>query len=150
MASNVNEDCRELFDLMRRFWGGFGRQMERVLEQNGVNAPQYLAIAALSKSGEAMMGRLAKDLHVTMGAATNIVDKLIRGGYVSRERGEDDRRVVRVKLTPKAVATLKGIEEEATGLMTVALGRLAESRRREFMETFAQLVSASEAGDAGE
>lgn len=137
-----------MFDLMRRFWGGFGRQMERVLEESGVNAPQYLAIVALSKSGEAMMGRLAKDLHVTMGAATNIVDKLIRGGYVARERGEDDRRIVRVKLTSKATAVLKEIEEKATALMTAALGKLPEGRRAEFMETFAQLVGAAEAADA--
>lgn len=148
MASNASEDCKVLYDLMRRFWGGFGRQMERVLNNGGVNVPQYLAMVALSKSGEAMMGRLAADLHVTMGAATNIVDRLIRGGYVTRARGTDDRRVVRVKLQPKGVETLRGIEEEATAYMTSVLGQLDDARRKQFMETFARMVDTAEASTA--
>lgn len=144
MTGNVTDECRVLYDLMRRFWDGFGLQMEAMLSESGVNVPQYLAMVALSKSGESTMGRLARDLHVTMGAATNIADKLIRGGYATRERGTDDRRIVRVKLLPKGEETLKAVDEEAAGFMTRVLGELAGERRREFLEAFERMVQAAE------
>ncbi len=148
MAANISGDCRALFDLMRRFWGGFGRQMEFVLDQCGVNVPQYLAMTALSKSGVATMGRLSRDLHVTMGAATNIVDRLIRGGYVARERGTDDRRIVRVRLLPKGEETLREVEDEATAFMTSVLGEMDDERRAKFLEIFARMVEVAESSRA--
>ncbi len=144
MGANISDDSRALFELMRRFWGGFGRQMESVLDQCGVNVPQYLAMTALSKSGVATMGRLSRDLHVTMGAATNIVDRLIRGGYVTRERGTDDRRIVRVKLQAKGEETLREVENEATAFMTSVLGELDDEHRSKFLEIFARMVDVAE------
>ena len=147
MENPVSRDCRDLFDLMRRFWGGFGRQTERVLVENRINVPQYLAMVALSKSGVSTMGKLAKGLFVTMGAATNIVDRLIRGGYVERERGTDDRRIVRVKLLPKGEQTLKAVEEAATAFMTSVLREMDDARRRQFLDIFSQMVNVSESGN---
>jgi len=147
MDEKTKEQCQVMYDLMRRFWGSFGRQMEQVLVEGGVNVPQYLAMVALGKSGEATMSRLARDLHVTMGAATNIVDRLIRGDYVTRTRGTDDRRIVRVKLQAKGVETLKSIDENATAFMTGVLSELDAERRAEFVKTFARMVEVAEASE---
>lgn len=46
------------------------------------------------------MGELSRDLAVPLSTATRIVDWLVRGDYAQRLPDPDDRRVVRVALTP--------------------------------------------------
>jgi DNA-binding MarR family transcriptional regulator len=47
------------------------------------------------------MSETAADLGVTTGTLTVAVDRLVRKGYVNRERDQEDRRIVRVMLTKK-------------------------------------------------
>ena len=52
---------------------------------------------------ESSMSETAKELGITSGTLTIAIDNLIRKGYVQRNRSKEDRRVVLVKLTEKAV-----------------------------------------------
>jgi DNA-binding MarR family transcriptional regulator len=67
-------------------------------------------------SGQPMtMSRLGRVLGVTMGAATNIADKLLAAGCIARERGTSDRRVVYVRLTEKGRRVVENAESEWEG-----------------------------------
>ena len=55
----------------------------------------------LSRRGEPVtMGELSKALDVPLSTATRIIDGLVENGYAERVPDPEDRRVVRVKLTP--------------------------------------------------
>ena len=56
---------------------------------------------------ERTVGQLASGLGVSYGWASRIVDELGAAGYVIRERGTDDRRVVRVRLNPEKVEEIE-------------------------------------------
>ena len=150
MTDDIVQFCKSLFDLMRRFWSSFGHQMNGVLVRGGINVPQYMALVALEELGEATMGQLSKRLHVTMGASTNLVDKLIRGGYASRTRGLADRRVVKVKLEAKGREILKEIEEKATSFMMGVLCDVEPERRKQFLESCTRMVAIAEAKETTE
>jgi DNA-binding MarR family transcriptional regulator len=63
--------------------------------------PQELhAITLLGKMGSPRMSELAGRGHVTPGTMSVMINKLVKKGYVKRKRDEEDRRVVRVCLTP--------------------------------------------------
>lgn len=47
------------------------------------------------------MSEVAADLKITLGTLTTAINKLIKKGYVDRQRIEEDRRVVQVQLTKK-------------------------------------------------
>ena len=47
------------------------------------------------------MSTIAKELSVTVGTLTIAVNGLVKKGYVTRERGRDDRRVVYISLSEK-------------------------------------------------
>jgi DNA-binding MarR family transcriptional regulator len=51
-------------------------------------------------------GALLKAAMVSSGAMTNRIDRLEAKGFVERSPGPDDRRSVRVQLTPRAVALI--------------------------------------------
>lgn len=58
-------------------------------------------IEAIGEDGASNMTAVAKALDVTTGTLTISVNSLVRKGLVSRERSEEDRRVVLVSLTDK-------------------------------------------------
>ena len=67
------------------------------------------------------MSTIAKELSVTVGTLTIAVNGLVKKGYVTRERGRDDRRVVYISLSEKgrkAYAHHARFHQE-TGVMSV-------------------------------
>jgi DNA-binding MarR family transcriptional regulator len=78
----------------------------RAARQGGLklSRQESFAVNALGRSGPATMGTLAKKLSSSMSALTAIVDRLVDHGIVSRERSEEDRRIVRITLTAKGLS----------------------------------------------
>jgi DNA-binding MarR family transcriptional regulator len=65
-----------------------------------------LAIRAWDESGAPTIGALAAHLLLKHHSAVGLVDRLEQRGLVERVRDEDDRRQVRVRLTPEGQAKL--------------------------------------------
>ena len=57
------------------------------------------AVETLAAAGHNRMSRIAAQLSISVGALTTSVNVLVRKGYLCRESGEKDRRVVYVRLT---------------------------------------------------
>jgi len=58
-------------------------------------------IEGIGMYGSKTMSELAQAMKVTMGTLTITVDKLIKKGYLERQRSEADRRIVNVLLTKR-------------------------------------------------
>lgn len=58
-------------------------------------------IEAIGTGRPKNMSTIAKELSVTVGTLTISVNNLVKKGYVLRERGTTDRRVVYISLSPK-------------------------------------------------
>ena len=71
----------------------------------------------------------AKDLRVTSGTLTIAINNLIKKGYVLRERSEEDRRVVYIKLTQKGVDAFKIHENFHADLVMSAVEDLDDSQQ---------------------
>ncbi len=62
--------------------------------------PRFDVMAALHRAGpELTMTELSRQLLVSNGNATAVVDRLVRDGLVARRASETDRRIVQVALT---------------------------------------------------
>jgi DNA-binding MarR family transcriptional regulator len=59
------------------------------------------ALAAFRGDQDYTMGELSKNAQVAMPSMTEMIDKLETHGMAERSRDENDRRVVKVKLTAK-------------------------------------------------
>lgn len=58
-------------------------------------------IETLGKSGPCIMSEIADGVMLAVSSVTGIVDRLVEKHLVHRERSDDDRRIVRVELTPQ-------------------------------------------------
>lgn len=66
-----------------------------------VTLAQMRVLWTLERRGGAALGEVARMLCVTNSTATELSDRLVRGGYARREAEPGDRRRVSLALTPK-------------------------------------------------
>lgn len=78
---------------------------------------------------ERTMSDTAKDLRITSGTLTIAINNLIKKGYVDRQRSEEDRRVVYIKLTNKGVEAYRFHENFHVDLVFSAIQDLDENQQ---------------------
>jgi DNA-binding MarR family transcriptional regulator len=61
----------------------------------------------LYQHGEMTVGELGRGLGISRGWASRVVEELELAGYLERERGLDDRRVVTIRLRPASIAEVE-------------------------------------------
>jgi DNA-binding MarR family transcriptional regulator len=83
------------------------RQLRRLDEESGVTAPHLSALSVLVFAGECTLGELAAAEGVRPPSMTRIVQNLERDGLVAREEDPADRRISRVRATPRGEALLQ-------------------------------------------
>ncbi|MDQ8734596.1 MarR family transcriptional regulator [Paenibacillus sp. LHD-38] len=84
---------------------------------HGLGLTHGRMLIILSQSGAQKVSALAEQLMITSGGVTGIADRLIELGYVKRERGEKDRRVVMLDLTDEGLKIVNLIETVRSKLM---------------------------------
>jgi DNA-binding MarR family transcriptional regulator len=87
------------------------RRLAENFARHGIESWMYDVLATLRRSGEPYeltAGDLVRQTMVTTGAVTNRIDRLEQRGFVRRTRAPEDRRVVRIQLTPAGRAAVDG------------------------------------------
>ncbi|SNX62358.1 DNA-binding MarR family transcriptional regulator [Streptomyces sp. TLI_55] len=84
---------------------------QEMAQRLGLNVTDLLCFACVLKAGENLLtaGDLAEHAHVTTGAMTGILNRLERGGFITRRPDPTDRRRVRVAAVPAAVARVTAL-----------------------------------------
>ncbi|MCX8012537.1 MAG: MarR family transcriptional regulator [Desulfobacterota bacterium] len=104
-----------------RVYTVISNEIRKKVGRKGLTLPQLYALTTLGLHGEMLLGKLGKELMVTKGNITTIVDHLERSGFVIREPDKNDRRKIWVRLTSKGEQffeeVLSAYEEEFVPLM---------------------------------
>ena len=66
-----------------------------------ITPSQWGVVMLIGQRGKVSMKEVAKTLHMTSSAVTQLVDGLVVNGYVEREESAEDRRTVMLTLTKK-------------------------------------------------
>lgn len=72
---------------------------------------EFFTMLLIDRKVEITMTELSEYIHSPLNTATGIVDRLVKSGYIKRERSESDRRVVLLQFTEKGSAEIKKIKE---------------------------------------
>ncbi|MET9342240.1 MULTISPECIES: MarR family winged helix-turn-helix transcriptional regulator [unclassified Nonomuraea] len=116
-----------------------GHGLKEFFAEHGLENFEFDVLATLRRSGppyELTAGALLKAAMVTSGAITNRIDKMEAKGLVERIRDSDDRRSVRIRLTPRGYALV----DELIGLHVANEARMLAALAPEQREQLCGLL----------
>ena len=85
------------------------------------------------------MSAIAKKLSVTVGTLTIAMNSLVKKGYVLRERGKEDRRVVYIYLSDKGRAAYHHHAEFHKAMITEIMEELSQEEMDVLVKTLTKL-----------
>jgi DNA-binding MarR family transcriptional regulator len=129
----------------------FARAMPAHLraELGGVTMQQMAALHAIAQEGGVTMSRLAGRLEAaSLSSATQMADRLVKLGLTERTSDPDDRRVVRLSLSPRGRSLLTGMEAGWRAAMGEALGGLTDAECARLVELLEKVAGAPPSEEA--
>lgn len=95
--------------LMKRALLSVAQAADRRLEPKGITHAQWAALFMLERCRASTVAELARETQSDAGAMTRLLDRLEAKGFCRRQRSTDDRRVVRIELTPEGEVAAKEV-----------------------------------------
>jgi len=89
----------------------------RVRAEHGVPLTQVMALRTVAATEACRVGDLVDTLHITVGGASKVVDRLVAAGLVSRLANERDRRSPVLEATASGQLLLKAATPSIDGVL---------------------------------
>jgi DNA-binding MarR family transcriptional regulator len=121
------EELDQVFIEMARFF--ISRWL---LEEEVVSPKQFILLRVLYEKERSTVSDLASLLKQSNSATTIALNRLVKAGYVNRVRDEQDRRVVWVTLSDKAVPLMERLLSRRRELLTKLMENLTDSELEQF------------------
>ena len=126
-------------------------RLERLIQSHGLTGSQYNVLRILRGEGTPLpMNEIASRTVQVHPGITGLVDRLEVAGLVNRERSAEDRRVIIISITDRALAVLAELDLPLPVLEKKLLHVLSRDEQREMIRLLEKIRSRLEVLDAGE
>lgn len=110
----------------------FQNRFGRLFRQFGLTSSQYNVLRILRGEGQPMpCQEIAERMVQVVPAMTGLLDRLEKLDFVQRQRSDDDRRVIHVKLTPAGQRVLKQLDRPVLDLHKQLMGHFSSKELQE-------------------
>ncbi len=93
----------------QKVYGNFKKR----LQSYGITPVQHLVIFALNEEEGVSAGELGKRLTLDNATLSGVLDRLAESGWVIKSPSDEDKRSLKVYLTPKAKERIQELKREA-------------------------------------
>lgn len=135
----------EIMQNLRRIFKAIQDYSQEISSRFGITGPQLWALKTIFQNGSLSLGDLSKGMYLHRSTISGVIDRLEKKGYVLRDRDEEDRRVVKVRLTAKGKRSVRGAPNPVQGKMIYGLKRLRKERLNLIYDSVQELVEIMEA-----
>jgi DNA-binding MarR family transcriptional regulator len=129
--------------------GRSGNRSLMLMHQSGLTFPQIIVLYVLVHEGAQSISRIAEVTKLSTPATSQMVDRLVAGGYVSREEHAEDRRFRVIALRPKGKRLIEQLHAVRHHEMEETLGRLSGGLRERLRAVLTDVVERLETFDGG-
>ncbi len=98
--------------------------LSKELTRGHLSYPQFFLLAYLSSEEYLTMTDIAKKMAHSTAAATGLVDRIEKLGYVERTHASEDRRKIMVRITSKGVDIVSHMRREISSDLAVMLSSM--------------------------
>jgi len=136
-------EAASVMNSLRRLVHGL-RVFDRAAERSaGLSGAQLFVLSRLNAGGAASMNEMADRTCTHQSSVSVVVTRLVDHGFARRVTSDQDRRQVRLTITPAGRRILKEAPEAAQDKLIAAVGRLAQPDRLNLARMLEQLVAAA-------
>ena len=147
MAVLTLEDCsanRSPGRLLRRIDKLMTMHVESRFPVQELSFMHWIALKVVRDGAAGNAGELSRELAITTGATTRMIDTLERRGLLERDRGAVDRRVVRLAVTEAGRATIADLQHHVVGAWNEVLADFDQSDVDRMVADLMRLLAAAE------
>lgn len=123
-----------LVNLINEIWELEGKAIITEEFKDITNNDMHIIEAIGTGDGD-HMSSVARKVNVTVGTLTSAINSLVKKKYVVRERSEEDRRVVNIRLTEKGIRAYRHHEEYHHQMTEAIMDVLTEEEVPVLMKT---------------
>jgi DNA-binding MarR family transcriptional regulator len=127
------------------FMSRSNEEFVRFLKKKELNYAQYGALMRLYHHGQCAVGELGKQFGITIPAASQLVDRMVRDGLVERTEAVHDRRMKHLALTSHGRALVRASMDARLDWARELGAELSAERRDAIVQALADLISAAQA-----
>ena len=133
-------EIRRFRRTLRRFERLTYAQLKNCCAQ--VTLAQCIVLLEIDESGQLTMSQLASGLRLDNSTLSRTIEGLVQRKLVERLSDDQDRRLVRIRLTPAGDLVCRAIHEQNDEHYLRVLARIPKSRRGTVIKQFETLVQA--------
>lgn len=126
---------------LRRITRSIALHSRQLAAYSNITAPQLVCLRAVVENGPLTATAISREIHVSPSTVVGILDRLEDKGWIRRERGREDRRIVFVTATEAGIAlahdtpsplqqkladSLNALPELEQATITMALERIVD------------------------
>ena len=126
------------------------REWHRYVKSTGLSMPQFGVLMRLYHRGGCGISDISEQLDATPAAASQMVDRMLKDGWVERAEDPNDRRAKQVTLSAKGRALIENGMEARNRWTASLLAHLPANQHAKITETLRQLTEATRKMDADE
>ncbi|MCJ7498823.1 MarR family transcriptional regulator [bacterium] len=141
MSSNNDEIEEDILRALRRITRAIDLHSRKLSSTFGLTGPQLVCLRTLGRVEHTTPSHLAKEMALSEGTVTGIVDRLVARQLVTRERNPRDRRLVTVTITDAGLALIDLAPSPLQETFKQQLAQLDSSGQMQIRDTLEQIVN---------
>ena len=122
---------QQILNAHREINKAFFHLMNKAAIQHGITPVQLIVLGKLAEHPNTRLSELADRVNLGNSTMSGIVDRMVKAGFVTRERTEADRRAITLNLTDKGWKLREATEATRVALLEPLL-QLSEQELREW------------------
>ena len=139
--NQIRKDCEKLADIFTVLQRCFLMNLSKELARGKVSFPQYFLLGFLALQRNLTMSAIAAKMGHTTAAATGLVDRLEKLGYVQRMHASDDRRKIEVQITPSGLCLVAQIREDMVTSLAGMMRLLTLDEQRAWVQVYEKIFA---------
>ena len=136
------KDHAKLADFILFSQREFLLNLSRELNRDNISFAQFFLLSYLATSKELTMTDIARKMGHSTAAATGLVDRLEKLGYMERTHAIDDRRKVLVRITSRGLELVSRLRDELQNQVAAAMSETSSEDAASFMTSYRTLDTA--------
>ena len=140
MAGNKQLYIEQLFSTMSQLKKLMENQTQESHEEKTATIMQYSALKFLALHNKTTVGDLGNHLKLSKSSATQLIERLVKTGYVERIHDEQDRRIVRLTISPSGELYIIELKKKFMDKMGSIFSKVPDDDLKELIRIHTNLI----------